>query len=183
MRPHPTPSMHHCRHSRQQRGVYALEWAIIFPVFFALLYGIVCYGLTFLVRQSMQYAVEEGARAALRYPSSTIIGSNPPTWAFRSLQARRTTANALNWLPAELRPAESDINFTLCHLADAACNQDTALNPALDCNIETPCLVLVSYRIANYRQGAIAPAIPGFCLLLPASLQSQASLLVDRRML
>jgi Flp pilus assembly protein TadG len=160
-----------------------LEWAIIFPVFFVLLYGIVCYGLTFLVRQSMQYAVEEGARAALRYPSSTIIGSNPPTWAFRSLQARRTTANALSWLPAELRPAEGDIDFTLCHLADTACNQDTALTPALDCNIETPCLVLVSYRIANYRQGAIAPAIPGLGLILPASLQAQASLLVDRRML
>ncbi|MCS4295461.1 Flp pilus assembly protein TadG [Comamonas sp. BIGb0152] len=183
MRPHRPPPQHRCRRSRQQRGVYALEWAIIFPVFFALLYGIVCYGLTFLVRQSMQYAVEEGARAALRYPSSTIIGNNPPTWAFRSLQARRTTANALSWLPPGLRPAEGDIDFTLCHLADTACNQDTALNPALDCTVDTPCLVLVSYRIDNYRQGAIAPAIPGLGLVLPASLQAQASLLVDRRML
>lgn len=53
---------------RRQRGVYALEWAIIFPVFFMLLYGIISYGLTMLVRESMQHAAEEGARAALRYP-------------------------------------------------------------------------------------------------------------------
>ena len=40
-------------HSRQ-RGVYALEWAIIFPVFFMLLYAIISFGLAFLVRESMQ---------------------------------------------------------------------------------------------------------------------------------
>ena len=35
--------------SLRQRGVYALEWAIIFPVFFALLYACISYGLAFLV--------------------------------------------------------------------------------------------------------------------------------------
>lgn len=183
MRTHQLCSTARCRRKRQQRGVYALEWAIIFPVFFALLYGIVCYGLTFLVRQSMQYAVEEGARAALRYPSSSIVGSSPPTWLHRSLQARRTTADALNWLPPALRPAEGDISFTLCRLNDSSCNQNTAFNPGLDCNVDTPCLVLVSYRMENYGQGAIAPAIPGLGLVLPASLQAQASVLVDRRLL
>ena len=34
--------------SLRQRGVYALEWAIIFPVFFALLYACISYGLAFL---------------------------------------------------------------------------------------------------------------------------------------
>ena len=56
--------------SLRQRGVYALEWAIIFPVFFALLYACISYGLAFLVRESMQAAAEDAARATLRYPVS-----------------------------------------------------------------------------------------------------------------
>ena len=51
----------------RQRGVYALEWAIIFPVFFMLLYATLNFGLTFLVRESMQWSAEDGARAFLRY--------------------------------------------------------------------------------------------------------------------
>lgn len=161
----------------RQRGVYALEWAIIFPVFFALLYGIICYGLTFLVRSSMQHAVEEGARAALRYA---------PTWADREVNARETVANALAWLPATLRPNASNVKFTVCRVSsldDKSCTQDSSLNAGLACDIRTPCMVLVSYTITGYRDNAIAPAIPGLGLVLPVALQASASLLVDRRML
>jgi Flp pilus assembly protein TadG len=176
----------HPRHRapRRQRGVYALEWAIIFPVFFALLYAIVCYGLTFLVRESMQYAVEEGARAALRYPGvAALNGATTPTWTHRSTEARNTAANALGWLPAALRPAAGDIAFTVCRVGDTGCNQQTALNPTQICDVATPCLVLVSYQINNYQNGAIAPAIPGLGLVLPATLQARASILVNGRVL
>jgi len=50
-----------------QRGVAAIEFALIFPVFFLLLYGIIAYVLIFLAQQSLTLAAEEGARAALRY--------------------------------------------------------------------------------------------------------------------
>ena len=56
--------------AHRQRGVYALEWAVIFVVFFMLLYAIISFGLAFLVRQSMQWAVEDGARAALQLQRS-----------------------------------------------------------------------------------------------------------------
>lgn len=55
---------------RRQRGVYALEWALVFIVFFMLLYAILGFGLGFLVRESMQWAVEDGARAALQFQTS-----------------------------------------------------------------------------------------------------------------
>lgn len=181
--PHTPPHRRRGLAARRQRGVYALEWALIFPAFFVLLYAVVCYGLTFLVRESMQYAVEEGARAALRYPSSTLIGAMPPTWQHRSTEARQTAANALRWLPAALRPGASDITFTVCRVADTGCNQKTALNNSQLCDANTPCLVLVSYQVNNYQNGALIPGIPGLGLILPSTLQAQASILVDRRML
>ncbi|WP_240754362.1 TadE/TadG family type IV pilus assembly protein [Lampropedia aestuarii] len=172
------------RYARLQRGVYAVEWAIIFPVFFALLYAIISYGLTFLVRESMQYAVEEGARAALRYPSSSVQAAAPssPPWEHRRTQAQNATANALAWLPANLRPAPADIRFNVCHLGTANCSS-SSFNPNIVCNTATPCMVVVGYGVADYRSHAIAPALPGLGLVLPASLQANASIMVDRGVL
>lgn len=167
-----------------QSGVYALEWAIIFPIFFLLLYGILSYGLTFLVRESMQYAVEEGARAALRYPSSsTLNGATAPTWAHRRTEAQQATAQALNWLPPSLRPEKEDISFTICHVSDSNCNLSTPLQSSISCDVHTPCLVLVAYRISDYQGNAIAPAIPGLGMILPSNIEAKASILLDRRML
>lgn len=169
---------------RRQRGVYALEWAVIFPAFFVLLYGIICYGLTYLVRESMQFAVEEGARAALRYPSTaTMGGATTPSWLHRRTEARQAAASALNWLPANIKPNASDIRFTICRVNDTSCTPDTALDASLSCDTNMPCLVLVSYAINDYANSAIAPAIPGLYLVLPEKLEAKASLLIDRRML
>lgn len=168
----------------RQRGVYALEWAIIFPVFFMLLYGIICYGLTFLVRESMQFAVEEGARAALRYPSTATLGNaTTPTWLHRRTEARNATAKALNWLPASIRPSADKIQFTACHISDTSCDTQTTLDTTILCDVNTPCVVLVSYTINGYSSNAIAPAIPGLNLILPDTLGASASVLIDRRML
>ncbi len=163
----------------QQRGVYALEWAIIFPVFFMLLYAILCYGLTFLTRESMQHAVEEGARTALRYP----LGIDSPDWSHRKTAAVNAVKSNLSWLPTNLQPTDSTITFTVCRIDDTSCSAATALNPKLSCDVNLPCMVYVSYAIADYNAGAIAPAIPGFGLILPAKLQASASILMDRRML
>lgn len=169
---------------RRQRGVYALEWAIIFPVFFALLYGIICYGLTYLVRESMQFAVEEGARAALRYPrTATLGGATTPSWLHRRTEAQEATAGALSWMPIRLKPDASDIRFTLCRVNDAGCSPNTALDTGMNCDTNAPCLVLVSYAIDDYANNAIVPSIPGLGLILPQTLEARASILIDRRML
>jgi Flp pilus assembly protein TadG len=64
-----------------QRGVAAIEFALVFPVFFMLLYGIITYVLIFLAQQSLALAAEEGARAALRYTTADrgTIGCNTAT--------------------------------------------------------------------------------------------------------
>jgi type IV secretory pathway VirB3-like protein len=47
--------------------VYAIEFAMVFLIFFAVLYGAICYGMLFAFRLGVQNAAEDGARAALRY--------------------------------------------------------------------------------------------------------------------
>lgn len=70
-----------------QRGIAAIEFALVFPVFFMLLYGIITYVLIFLAQQSLALAAEEGARAALRY-----------TTADRGTIACSTATQLVGWL-------------------------------------------------------------------------------------
>ena len=48
--------------ARAQRGAYAVEFAFVFLLSFALLYGAICYGMLFAFRLSLQTAAEDGAR-------------------------------------------------------------------------------------------------------------------------
>jgi len=73
-----------------QRGIAAIEFALVFPVFFMLLYGIITYVLIFLAQQSLALAAEEGARAALRY-----------TTADRGTIACNTATQLVKWLGSD----------------------------------------------------------------------------------
>ena len=58
----------------KQKGAAAIEFAIIFPIFFIIFYAVVTYGLIFAAQQTLTLAAAEGARAAVRYPA--ISGSS-----------------------------------------------------------------------------------------------------------
>ncbi|AOI65478.1 pilus assembly protein TadE [Burkholderia territorii] len=55
---------------RRQRGVAAVEFAFVFPLFFLIFYAIVTFGMVFIIQQSLTFAASEGARAALNYTSA-----------------------------------------------------------------------------------------------------------------
>ncbi|MET3621914.1 TadE/TadG family type IV pilus assembly protein [Burkholderia ambifaria] len=55
---------------RRQRGVAAVEFAVVFPLFFLIFYAIVTFGMVFVIQQSLTFAASEGARAALNYTSA-----------------------------------------------------------------------------------------------------------------
>ncbi|MGK8202440.1 TadE/TadG family type IV pilus assembly protein [Burkholderia cenocepacia] len=55
---------------RWQRGVAAVEFAFVFPLFFLIFYAIVTFGMIFVIQQNLTFAASEGARAALNYTSS-----------------------------------------------------------------------------------------------------------------
>lgn len=50
-------------------GVAAIEFALIFPVLFLMLYGLITYSMIFAVQHSLNLAAAEGARASIRYQS------------------------------------------------------------------------------------------------------------------
>jgi Flp pilus assembly protein TadG len=54
---------------RQKQGSIALEFAIIIPVFFLLVFGIVDFGHAWYMRQIISNASREGARYGTRYSS------------------------------------------------------------------------------------------------------------------
>jgi len=51
--------------SRRSRGASAVEFALIMPLFFLLLFGIVDFGWYFFNQHTIQYATREGTRLAL----------------------------------------------------------------------------------------------------------------------
>lgn len=173
-----TPSAHSRQASagqrQRQRGVYALEWAIIFSAFFMLLYAIVSFGLGFLVRESMQWAVEDGARAALQYQADRTARKN---------KTKEVIATNLSWLPAELRTALSQGNnfrFQICRLNDStSCTEDMTPS-AMPCDAQAgqSCLVQVSISLP-YAKHAFTPSLTmGLMELAMPNLQAQSQIQV-----
>src|SRR4051812_26140300 len=75
--------------AHRQRGVYAVEFAFVYLLFFALVYATLCYGVLFTLRAGLQHAAEDGARAALRYQVVAAGASQIPQ---RRAEAATTAA-------------------------------------------------------------------------------------------
>jgi len=74
----------------QQKGSAAIEFALVFPVFFVIFYGIITYGMIMIAQQSVTLAAAEGARAALRHvpdESARTINAEDAATGTRSVAA------------------------------------------------------------------------------------------------
>jgi Flp pilus assembly protein TadG len=136
--------------SRRMRGTAAVEFAMIFPLFFIVLYAIVTYTLIFVAQQNLTLAAEEGARAALNYQSATSTAN--------ALVARTSAActTAKGLVTAWMGSAS-------CVSTSNPCSYDATM----DCVIVT-----LSY---NYTSGPLVPTLPLTNFVLPASLVSSAT--------
>lgn len=81
---------------KYEQGAAAIEFAILFPIFFLVFYAVVTYGLIFAAQQTLTLAAAEGARAAVRYPAKLPAGTT-------QLVARKSAAcamanSAVDWL-------------------------------------------------------------------------------------
>jgi Flp pilus assembly protein TadG len=72
------PPSHRSRVRHGERGAVLLEFAIIAPIFFLLLFGIIDFGFTFNDMQSVRQGAREGARGAVvkDYGTDTSCGIN-----------------------------------------------------------------------------------------------------------
>jgi hypothetical protein len=133
-----------------QRGSTAVEFALVFPLFFVIFYAIVTYSLIFVAQQSLTLAAEEGARAGLRFQPTA---STPAASLTLRAQAACLAATQLaNWLASG----------TPCTASAAPCGYD----PTMDC-----LQVQLSY---NYLGNPLLPTLPLMSLGLPNTLSAQA---------
>lgn len=63
------------REMREERGVAAVEFAIVSLVFIMLLFGMISFGFVFALQHNMTHAASEGARAALKAPQGDEIAT------------------------------------------------------------------------------------------------------------
>lgn len=146
------------RRRRAQRGIAAIEFALAFPLFFMILYGIVMFSMIFLVQHSLTSAASEGARAALVYQNAT-----DPTSALTSrAQAACTRALAVvSWLAHAPQCAQ------VVNAAPTGCTGNTAM----DC-----IQITLTYP---WSTNPLVPPLPLMGSVAPPSLVGQATVQID----
>ena len=83
---------------RRVSGAVAVEFALVFPILFFLIYGTVVYSYVFILHESINYAAQEAAEAAVAVlPDSDGYDANVQA------RAKAQAAAVLNWLPAAQR--------------------------------------------------------------------------------
>ena len=145
----------------KQHGVAAIEFAIVFLVLFAILWGILTFGFIFATEQTLALSAENGARAAIRYQ---IANSPSEGVALRIAAARVSTAFSLQWLQQFYPAYDTDQSVVA---QEAPC----PYNATLACFTVT-----ASYP---YAQHPLIPPLPGLGLIAPAQLTATATMQVD----
>lgn len=140
---------------KKQKGAAAIEFALVFVFFFAVLYGLVSYSLPFLLVQSFHSATAEAVRRCLAVdPTASGYSANLTTLA------RSVVSQQLAWMPAALK---FDIN------AD--------MTPAYNASTGT-LTVSISYDTSKIKSVIPVLVLPGGLMIpnLPATLTAQSSL-------
>lgn len=108
-----TRALGRLRSPRRQRGATAIEFAILFPMFFLILYGIITYGMIFAAQQSLTLAATEGARAALNYQ---VAQTQSAALGLRAAAACTAANNLTGWLSGAT--CTTSTNYTLVRFDD-----------------------------------------------------------------
>lgn len=82
---------------RLQSGAAAIEFALVFPLLIALVYGGVVYSYVYFLHQAINFAAQQGAQAALSVVPTSNAASDAAT---RLSRADAVAKNVLSWLPA-----------------------------------------------------------------------------------
>lgn len=101
---------------QKQKGAAAIEFALVFVIFFAVLYGLVSYSLPMLMMQSFNAASAEGVRQGAQV-DPVASGSSYAT--LLKSTATAAAAQRLQWIPSALSfNASTDISATYTGSAD-----------------------------------------------------------------
>ncbi|MBD9566037.1 TadE/TadG family type IV pilus assembly protein [Pseudomonas sp. PDM09] len=138
---------------RKQKGAVAIEFALVFIIFFAVFYGLVSYSLPLLLMQSFNQSTAEAVRRSVALDPST---ANYDT-AVRNIATTELTRQ-LAWIPAAL-------NFNVATDASA-----TYIGGVLTVTIHYP-----TSKLNQVLPFLVLPGI-GSVPNLPATLTARSSL-------
>jgi len=137
---------------RKQKGAAAIEFALVFVIFFAVFYGMVSYSLPLLLMQSFNQATAEAVRRSV-----AIDPTSANYQATLGQQAAAIARTQLKWIP-------SAFNF-----------QDGYVVGTYDGAVVK---VVINYPTANLKQVLPFIVLPGIGTVpnLPTNLTAQSSL-------
>ena len=143
------------RKRHTERGAAALEFALVSPLLFALIFGIIGYGYMLSFRQGISQGAAEGARAA----AVEFNSANQSTSALAALN-RSLGAYGISCVGTALKKDGATVGS--CSVTIAAC----ANNATKDC-----ASVRVNYA---YRDHPLLPSFPGLGGTMPEHLDYTA---------
>lgn len=151
----------------RQRGMAAVEFALVTGVFFMMFYFVVTYGAVFVVQQSLSRAASEGARALLTSEfasSSQMPGVRVSSVVAPEQLAKDAAARVIAWL-SDFRQTQSQPPITPMVTAAASCASGMACRT-----------VTVSYQ--DYSSYPLIPSLlPASAI--PQSLSASATVQLD----
>jgi Flp pilus assembly protein TadG len=87
--------------SQNQQGAVAIEFVMLFLLFFGLFYAMVNYAIVMLMQSAFVHAAEEGARAAIAIDRLAYANNQAYLGNGVDPRVRSVVGDALNWLPAK----------------------------------------------------------------------------------
>ncbi len=138
----------------EDRGAAAVEFALVAPVFIALLFGIISFGWMLSYRQSISQGAAEGARVLAVSPAgSPTLAADARTAVNRSLASYGVSCDG-----SQLKHGTTVVGTCTIPTASTPCTNNTALRCAT-----------VSITHA-YRDHPLIPSFPGLGVVLPRNL-------------
>lgn len=84
---------------RKQKGASAIEFALVFVVFFAVLYGVLSYSFPLLLLQSFNQSTAEAVRRSMAVDPTLVSGTYKATV---ETTAKAVLDQQLSWLPTAM---------------------------------------------------------------------------------
>lgn len=143
-----------CNRRAASRGAAALEFALVFPILFLMMYGMLSYALIFAAQHSLSDAAAEAGRIAVRFTNDMEKDKNA---ILRGQNGCSAVVHRVEWV------TKMGGGNTSCQVSNY-----TASCPAV--HDKSQCIsVVMSY---NYAAHPLLPKLP--LLPLPAQLTGQA---------
>lgn len=151
------------RGSGRENGAAAVEFALIAPILFALLFGIIAFGYMLSFRQGISQSAAEGARAAAVAPAAFTTSAKQALAT--SAVNRSLESYGVSCVGTTLKKGTTTVGT--CSVTIATC----ANNASATC-----ASVRVNY---SYRDHPLVPSFPGLGSTLPEKLDYTAVVQVN----